>query len=68
MSQSPQQLSILFWLNNQRANNEGKPAIYLRFTLDYKRVELATRLFVDSDLWSRQHQKAKGISEEATGT
>jgi site-specific recombinase XerD len=66
MSQSPLQLSILFWLNNQRANNEGKPAIYLRFTLNSKRVELATRLYVDANLWSRQHQKAKGISEEVT--
>jgi len=64
MTKSSQPLSILFWLNNQRANNEGKPAIYLRFTLNYKRVELATRLYVDSNSWSRQHQTAKGNSQE----
>ncbi len=64
MAQSSQGLSILFWLNKQRSKN-GKAAIYLRFTLDYKRVELATHLYLSSRLWNSQTQSAKENSDES---
>jgi hypothetical protein len=41
------------------------PAIYLRFSLDYKRVELATHLHVDPRLWNSESQCVNGIFEEA---
>jgi site-specific recombinase XerD len=64
MKKKNQALSILFWLNRQRSKNQ-MPAIYLRFSLDYKRVELATHLHVDPRLWNSEGQCVSGISEEA---
>jgi hypothetical protein len=64
MKKKNQALSILFWLNRQRSKNQ-MPAIYLRFSLDYKRVELATHLHVDPRLWNSESQCVNGISEEA---
>ena len=64
MSKGSQAFSILFWLNRQRCKNE-MPAIYLRLTLDNKRIELATRQYVDPKLWNQAAQCVKGNSEEA---
>jgi len=58
MSKSSQGLAILFWLNKQRGR-DGRSAIYVRFTLDYKRVELATRLYIDPSRWNKKTQTAK---------
>lgn len=63
MKTSNKGLSILFWLNKQRAK-DGKPAMYLRFTLDYNRVELATHLYLDPTLWNARAQLAKANTEE----
>jgi len=63
MKQSNKGLSILFWLNKQRSKN-GKPAMYLRFTLDYARVELATHLYLDPTLWNARSQQAKPNTEQ----
>ncbi len=64
MRKTNQTLSILFWLNRQRAKNQ-QPAIYLRFTLDYKLVELATHLYVDEQHWNPQGQCVKCNAMEA---
>jgi integrase len=64
MRKTNQTLSILFWLNRQRSKNQ-QPAIYLRFTLDYKRVELATHLYVDEQQWNPQAQCVKTSAIEA---
>jgi hypothetical protein len=42
----------------------AQAAIYLRFTLDYKRVELVTHLYLCSRSWNAQTQSAKENSEE----
>jgi hypothetical protein len=64
MRKANQTLSILFWLNRQRSKNQ-QPAIYLRFSLDYKRVELATHLYVDEQQWNPQGQCVKSSAIEA---
>jgi site-specific recombinase XerD len=64
MKKGYQTLSNLFWLNKQRAKNQ-KPAIYLRLCWDYKRIELATHLYIDAQLWNAESQRARGNSEEA---
>ena len=61
MKKLPQSFSILFWLNRQRCKN-GKPAIYLRLTVDQKRIELATRQYVDPKLWNQEAQCVKSNS------
>ena len=63
MKQSNKGLSTLFWLNKQRSKN-GKPAMYLRCTLDYARVELATHLYLDPTLWNARAQQAKPNTEQ----
>ena len=64
MNQVHQSFSILFWLNRQRGKND-KPSINLRLTVDNKRVELATRQYVDPELWDAKSQMVKGKTEEA---
>ena len=39
-------LYVLFWLHKSRRKN-GKAPIYLRFTVNQKRVELTTNIYVD---------------------
>jgi len=63
MKKKNQALAILFWLNRQRSKNQ-MPAIYLRFTLEYKRIELTTHLYVDAQLWNPESQCLSGTSEE----
>lgn len=64
MNQGHQTFAILFRLNRQRSKN-GKPAIYLRLTVDYKRIELATHQYIEPNLWDNKNQYVKGKSEEA---
>lgn len=63
MIKGHQTFAILFWLNNQRAKNE-KSTIYLRLTIDNKRVEITTHLRVDSKCWDQKAQRVKGKTEE----
>lgn len=60
----PTVFSINFRLNKQRARN-GKPAIYLRLTVDNKRIELSTNQYIESSLWDQKLQCAVGTSEES---
>jgi site-specific recombinase XerD len=64
MSKGSQNLFILFRLYRNRSEN-GKPTIYLRFTIRQKRVELSTSLHVESKLWDAKGQFVKGKTEEA---
>ena len=60
----PTVFSINFRLNKQRAKN-GKPAIYLRLTVDNKRIELATQQYIENKLWDQKNQCAEGTTAEA---
>ena len=64
MLQVHQNLFILFRLVKNRSRN-GKALVYLRFTLDNKRVELSTFQTVDMKLWDAEGQYVKGKSDEA---
>ena len=56
--------SINFRLNKQRAKY-GKPAIYLRLTVNNKRIELATHLYIQAQFWDQKVQSPTGSTEEA---
>jgi len=60
----PTVFSINFRLNKQRTKN-GKAAIYLRLTVDNKRIELATHQYIEATLWSQKIQGATGNTDEA---
>jgi site-specific recombinase XerD len=57
-------LFIWFRLVTNRGKN-GKLPIYLRFSINKKRVELSTNMFVDPKLWDAEGQFVKGKTEEA---
>lgn len=57
-------LFIWFRLVTNRGKN-GKLPIYLRFSINKKRVELSTNLHVDPGLWDAEGQFVKGKTEEA---
>jgi len=57
--------SINFRLNKQRAKY-GKPSIYLRLTVNNKRIELATHLYIQSQFWDQKVQSPTGSTAEAT--
>ncbi|MBO9200238.1 MULTISPECIES: site-specific integrase [Niastella] len=63
MKKGNQNLFILFRLFKGRGKN-GKSAIYLRFTINQKRVELSTNLYVDPKAWDSEGQLVKGKTEE----
>lgn len=64
MNKGHHTFAILFWLNNQRIKNAKAP-IYLRLTVDCKRVEIATHQKILPQNWDQKAQRAKGRLEEA---
>src|SRR5690606_7570831 len=56
-----QTFSTLFWLQTTRAiNNEA--LIYIRITVDGKRVNLSLKRRMPIDLWDSSKKRAKGTS------
>ncbi|RXJ45570.1 phage integrase SAM-like domain-containing protein, partial [Gelidibacter gilvus] len=56
-----QTFSTLFWIQSTRAiNNEA--LIYIRITVDGKRVNLSLKRRMPIDLWNSTRKKAKGTS------
>ncbi|MGI8952215.1 MAG: Arm DNA-binding domain-containing protein [Chitinophagaceae bacterium] len=54
----------MFWLNKTRCKNL-KPCIYLRLTINRKRIELSTYQYVDSSSWNKSLQRLKPKVAEA---
>ena len=59
-----QSYNILFWLNKTRKRN-GKCAIYLRLTIDSKRIELSTYQYAAQSEWNKSLQRIKPTSVNA---
>lgn len=59
-----QSYNILFWLNKSRKKN-GKCAIYLRLTIDSKRIELSTYQYATQTEWNKGLQRLKPTSVNA---
>lgn len=64
MSKGSSNLFIRFRLYRSHSRN-GKFAIYVRFTINQKRVELSTNEFVAAIAWDAEGQFVKGKTEEA---
>lgn len=52
-------LSILFWINTARKKSTGELPIFMRITVDGKRVEISMQRSVAADLWDSNAQKVK---------
>ncbi len=59
-----QSYNILFWLNKTRKRN-GKCAIYIRLTIDSKRIELSTYQYAAQNEWNKTLQRLKPTSINA---
>ncbi|MEO8172579.1 MAG: site-specific integrase [Sediminibacterium sp.] len=59
----PTAFSINFRLNKQRTK-QGKAAIYLRLTVNGKRLELSTNQYLELKSWDQKNQCAYNTSEE----
>jgi len=57
-------VSIVFQLKKSKKRQDGSCPVYTRFTLNRKRVELSTRIFVDADSWDSVRQRLDGKSEQ----
>jgi site-specific recombinase XerD len=58
-------ISILFYTKRAKTNTQGLVPIYQRITIDGKRIETSTKIFVEQSKWSVEKSKLKGNSEEA---
>ena len=58
-------LSILFYAKKAKTATSGLVPIYLRITVDGKRVEISSKRFILLEKWSQEQCKMKGNTEEA---
>ena len=52
-------LSILFWINPARKKQTGELPIFMRVTVDGRRVEISMQRWVAADQWDSGAQKVK---------
>ncbi len=58
-------ISMLFYAKKAKAATSGLIPIYLRITVDGKRIEISSKRFVLPEKWSQQQGRMMGNSEEA---
>jgi len=58
-----QSFSTLVWANKSKVKN-GLIPIYIRITIDSKRVEISTKKWVAVNNWNSALQRAKGKVEK----
>jgi site-specific recombinase XerD len=58
-------VKILFWLYRSKVNKDSKAPIYLRITVNGKKVEIATGHWIKLNEWDTNKQQAKGVSQSS---
>jgi hypothetical protein len=58
-------ISILFYIKRAKVNINGICPIYVRITIDSKRLEFSSTKYVNIDQWSSEFSKVKGATIEA---
>ena len=58
-------LSILFYLRKSKANKNAESPVYLRVTVNGRRVDMATNKSTTEDKWDSQSGCVKGTKEES---
>ncbi|MDI6047009.1 site-specific integrase [Flavobacterium yafengii] len=58
-------ITLHFYAKSTKANATGQLPIYVRLTVDGKRMEFSTKKFIDSAKWSPEMSKMKGNTENA---
>ena len=57
-------ITLHFYAKSTKANANGLLPIYVKLTVDGKRLEFSTKKFVEKAKWSNELFKMKGSSEE----
>lgn len=60
-----EKITLHFYAKSTKANSKGLLPIYVRITVEGKRLEYSTKKFIDSAKWSAELGRMKGNSEEA---
>ncbi len=58
-------ITLHFYAKSTKANSAGQFPIYVRLTVDGKRIEFSTKKFIEPSKWNPEMSKMKGNSEEA---
>lgn len=58
-------ITLHFYAKSTKANAAGQLPIYVRLTVDGKRLEFSTKKFVENSKWSSELSKMKGTTEGA---
>ena len=58
-------ITLHFYAKSTKANANGLLPIYVRLTVDGKRLEFSTKKFVEKSKWSSELAKMKGTTDEA---
>ena len=58
-------ITLHFYAKSTKANSAGLLPIYVRLTVDGKRLEYSTKKFIENSKWSSELCKMKGTTEEA---
>ena len=58
-------ITLHFYAKSTKPNAAGQLPIYVRLTVDGKRMEFSTKKFIDSAKWSQEMSKMKGTTEDA---
>jgi site-specific recombinase XerD len=58
-------ITLHFYAKSTKANAKGLLPIYVRLTVDGKRLEFSTKKFIEKSKWSSELAKMKGTTEEA---
>ena len=58
-------ITLHFYAKSTKSNAAGQLPIYVRLTVDGKRLEFSTKKFVETSKWSSELSKMKGTTEEA---
>jgi hypothetical protein len=57
-------LGLLFYVKRSKMTEEGNAPVYLRITIDGKRIEVSSKRYVNPDKWNANRQKLSGSSED----
>lgn len=59
-----QQLKITFYLYTYKTNPKGEAPIYCKITLEKKKQQFSTGIYILPEQWDKDSQRAKGMSDE----
>ena len=60
-----EKITLHFYAKTTKSNSSGLLPIYVRLTIDGKRLEYSTKKFIETSKWSKDLGRMKGNSEEA---